>query len=109
MLTLAQIMERTNRLQEARRLMERLVHAIRRASSLGNDLLMTEARIAQRVGDHERTVRSCCIERSTGCRASLTIRHFALFPLAKSLDALKRYDEAFAAAGARRMHRRSSI
>lgn len=94
MLTLAQIMERTNRLPEAQRLMERLaIHP--RAASLGNELLMTQARIAQRTGHHEGTVE--LLGRALGGVTQVHDKHFALFPLAKSLDALKRHDEAFAA------------
>jgi tetratricopeptide (TPR) repeat protein len=94
MLTLAQIMERTNRLPEAQRLMERL-SSHPRAASLGNELMMTQARIAQRVGDHEQTVE--LLRRALAGITQFHDKHFALFPLAKSLDALKRYDEAFAA------------
>jgi tetratricopeptide (TPR) repeat protein len=94
MLTLAQIMERTNRLPEAQRLMERLSNHPR-AASLGNELLMTQARIAQRSGDHERTVE--LLRLALAGITQLHDKHFALFPLAKSLDALKRYDEAFTA------------
>jgi tetratricopeptide (TPR) repeat protein len=94
MLTLAQIMERTNRLSEAERLMERVANHPR-AASLGNELPMTQARICQRSGDHERAVE--LLRRSLDGIGQFHDRHFALFPLAKSLDTLKRYDEAFAA------------
>src|SRR5690606_35663572 len=53
MLTLAQIMERTNRVAEAERLIEHLSHDSR-AASLGTDLFLTQAQLAQRRGDHER-------------------------------------------------------
>lgn len=94
MLTLAQIMERTNRLPEAQQLMQRLANHPR-AASLGNELPMTQARISQRVGEHERTVE--LLRRALEGITQFHDKHFALFPLAKSLDALKRYDEAFAA------------
>jgi len=94
MLTLAQIMERTNRLPDAQQLMGRLSNHPR-AASLGNELTMTQARIAQRAGDHENTVE--LLRRSLEGITQFHDKHFALFPLAKSLDALKRYDEAFAA------------
>ncbi len=94
MLTLAQIMERTNRLPDAQQLMERLSNHPR-AASLGNELMMTQARIAQRAGDHEHTVE--LLRRALEGITQFHDQHFALFPLAKSLDALKRYDEAFAA------------
>lgn len=94
MLTLAQIMERTNRLPEAQQLIERISQHPQRAAA-GNDLLMTEARIAQRSGDHERACE--LLQRALQGITQLHDKHFALFPLAKSLDALKRYDEAFTA------------
>lgn len=94
MLTLAQIMERTNRLQEAQRLVDRLSDDPR-ASSLGMDLLITQAQLAQRAGDHERARE--LFQRALDSVVHFHDRHFALFPLIKSLDALKRYDEAFAA------------
>src|SRR5262249_31536518 len=92
MLTLAQIMERTNRLQEAQRLVDRLSNDSR-ASSLGMDLLVTQAQLAQRAGDHERARE--LFQRALANVVHFHDRHFALFPLIKSLDALKRYDEAF--------------
>jgi tetratricopeptide (TPR) repeat protein len=94
MLTLAQIMERTNRLQEAQRLVERLSNDPR-AASLGMDLLITQAQLAQRAGDHQRACE--LFQRALASVVHFHDRHFALFPLIKSLDALKRYDEAFAA------------
>lgn len=93
-LTLAQIMERTNRLSEARQLMDRLANHPR-AASLGNELTMTQARIAQRVGEHEQTVE--LLRRALAGITQFHDKHFALFPLAQSLNALKRYDEAFEA------------
>lgn len=94
MLTLAQIMERTNRLQEAQRLIERLSNDPR-AATLGMDLLVTQAQLAQRAGDHERACE--LFQRALADIVHFHDRHFALFPLIKSLDALKRYDVAFAA------------
>src|SRR5688500_7580991 len=94
MLTLTQIMERTNRLTEAQQLLERLSKDPRSAA-LGADLLVTRAQLAQRNGEHEQACAS--FEQAVGATPQFHDRHFALFPLAKSLDALKRYDEAFAA------------
>ncbi|HEY0943181.1 MAG TPA: sulfotransferase [Steroidobacter sp.] len=93
MLTLAQIMERTNRLDEAERLIERLSHDPR-ASSLGTDLLLTQAQLAQRRGDHEHACE--LFQRVLRGVEHFHDRHFVLFPLLKSLDALQRNDEAFA-------------
>jgi len=94
MLTLAQIMERTNRLQDAQRLIERIANDPR-APSLGMDLLVTRAQLAQRAGEHERARE--WFQRALADAVHFHDRHFVLFPLVKSLDALKRYDEAFAA------------
>lgn len=94
MLTLAQVMERTNRLPEAQRLIDRLSNDPR-VSSLGADLLVTRAQLAQRTGDHEQARE--LFQQGLAEVVHFHDRHFVLFPLAKSLDALKRYDEAFAA------------
>ena len=94
MLTLAQIMERTNRLAEAQRLIDRL-SSDPRAPSLGMDLFLTQAQLAQRAGDHERACE--LFQRALQGVVHSHDRHFVLFPLLKSLDALQRYDEAFAA------------
>jgi tetratricopeptide (TPR) repeat protein len=94
MLTLAQIMERTNRLPEARQLVDRLANDPR-SVALGMDLLVTQAQLAQRAGDHEKACE--LFRQALRDVTQFHDRHFALFPLVRSLDALKRYDEAFAA------------
>lgn len=94
MLTLAQIMERTNRISEAQRLIDRLA-ADPRATSLGTDLLIMQAQLAQRSGDHE--VARELFQQTLQGTQQFHDRHFALFPLVRSLDALRRHDEAFAA------------
>jgi tetratricopeptide (TPR) repeat protein len=93
-LTLAQIMERTNRIPEAQELIHRL-EADPQAKSLGADLLMMRAQLAQRTGNHElaRELFEQALQGADGFHD----RHFALFPMLRSLDALRRYDEAFAA------------
>lgn len=93
MLTLAQIMERTNRLEQATQLLERVSNDAR-AADVGTELLVTEAQLAQRSGDHARACE--LFERALHTVDQFHDRHFILFPLAKSLDALKRYDQAFA-------------
>ena len=94
MLTLAQILERTNRLQEAKQLVEQL-SGDPRSVALGMDLQVMQAQLAQRAGDHEGAVEM--FRRALREVRHFHDRHFALFPLARSLDALGRYDEAFAA------------
>jgi Flp pilus assembly protein TadD len=91
-LTLIQLLERTNRIAEARALFEQL-RAQAAASSLGSDLKMTEAQLAQRESRHE-----SAIELFRGLAAECKQPHlklFQLFPLARSLDAVGRYGEAF--------------
>lgn len=93
-LTLAQILERTNRMDEARAVLERLQRDPR-APELGTEFTTLQAQIAQRDGAHEQAARlfSDVIAR----RPEFHTQHLELFALAKSLDALGRYDEAFAA------------
>ena len=93
MLTLAQIMERTNRLPEAQQLIARL-KTDPRSRALGMDLLAMEAQLAQRAGEHEQALQ--LFQQALHEVTQLHDRHFVLFPMARSLDALKRYDEAFA-------------
>jgi Flp pilus assembly protein TadD len=91
-LTLIQLLERTNRIPEARSLFDEL-RAQPDAASLGNDLMITEAQLAQREFKHEAAValfRGLAAE----CRQP-HLKHFQLFPLAKSLDAIGRHEEAF--------------
>jgi tetratricopeptide (TPR) repeat protein len=92
-LTYVQILERTNRIAEADDLLQRLA-ADPRAAFLGTDLQLAQAKIAQRQSKHElaadmyRKMLPLCRE--------IHQRHFILYPLATSLDALGQYDEAFA-------------
>jgi tetratricopeptide (TPR) repeat protein len=92
LLTLAQVLERTNRLDEARALLRRL-EAHPQANRTGIDLVVAQAILAQRDNRHEL---ACTLFRQAleTCH-EFDKRHFHLFPLAKSLDALARYDEAF--------------
>ena len=92
-LRLVRVLERTNRLSEAREALTR-IKARPETVSGDPDLLLAEASLAQRDGADEEA-----------CRLFLSIlkyhddflrRHHVLFPLAKSLDAMGRYDEAYA-------------
>jgi Flp pilus assembly protein TadD len=92
-LTLVQVLERTNRTSEASAIFDQLrLHP--GAASLGDDLLITQAQLAQRASQHALAVE--LLERVlAGCkRPHLT--HFQQYPLARSLHALGRYAEAFA-------------
>lgn len=91
-LTLIQLLERTNRTAEASALLAQLrTHP--EAASLGDDLLITEAQLAQRNSQHEEAVK--LLQQVLGRCKREHLRHFQQFPLAKSLDALGRYDDAF--------------
>ena len=92
-LTLIQLLERTNRIPEARSLFEQL-RAQPAAASLGSDLKMTEAQLAQRESKHETAV-ALFSDIAAECKQP-HLRHFQQFPLGRSLDALGRYGEAFA-------------
>ena len=92
LLTLIQLLERTNRLEEANRLLPQLI-ANPASPSLGSEVPLLRAQLAQRASDHE-TARQLFEDLLRGCKESY-LTHLLQFPLAKSLDALKRYDEAF--------------
>jgi len=92
MLTLAQIFERTNRLTEAERLVEQL-SADPRAGELGVELTAAQAQVAQRRARHD--VAAALFRKCLDARLEFHTRHFELFALAKSLDALGQHDEAF--------------
>ncbi len=92
LLTLIQVLERTNRLDEAAGLLPQLV-ANPQAHTLGPELPLIRAQLAQRASDHE-TARALFAELLRDCKER-HLEHLLQFPLAKSLDALGRYDEAF--------------
>jgi Flp pilus assembly protein TadD len=91
LLTLIQLLERTNRLDEAAHLLPQLI-AHPQAHSLGGELTLIRAQLAQRASDHE-TACSLFTELLQDCKEP-HLTHFLQFPLAKSLDALRRYDQA---------------
>ena len=92
LLTLLQLLERTNRLDEAARLLPQLI-ANPQAHTLGPEVPLIRAQLAQRASDHE-TARALFAELLRDCKEK-HLEHLLQFPLAKSLDALGRYDEAF--------------
>ena len=93
-LALVQLLERTNRADEAAVLLEQLV-ANPKAAMLGAELQMTRARLAQRQGRHELAL-ELLIQSMPEFKGHHE-RHRILYPMAQSLDALGRYDDAFAA------------
>jgi hypothetical protein len=91
-LTLIQLLERTNRMSEARRLLDQL-QAHPAAALLGDEIKVTEAQLAQRESKHEVAIAS--FKHIIAACKEEHLRHFQLYPLAKSLDALGRHEEAF--------------
>jgi Flp pilus assembly protein TadD len=92
LLTLIQLLERTNRLDEAARLLPDLIgHPA--VHTLGAELGLIRAQLAQRASEHA-AASALFAELLNGCREP-HLAHLLQFPLAKSLDALGRYDEAF--------------
>jgi tetratricopeptide (TPR) repeat protein len=91
LLTLIQILERTNRLDEAVHLLPQLTEHPQR-HTLGKELKLIRAQLAQRMYDHQ-VACTLFAELLHEC-SEPHLRHFLQFPLAKSLDGLHRYDEA---------------
>lgn len=92
--TLARILERVNRVPEAREVLAKAKQT-RGTNSDDPDLLMVEAVLAERAGAHEEACRLLSLILKD--HKDFPRRHHVLFPLAKSLDALGRFDEAYAA------------
>jgi tetratricopeptide (TPR) repeat protein len=93
-LTQANVLERLNRLPEARSALQRA----RFGTSLPGsdpDLLLAEAVLAQRDSQHEQA--RDLLREALKDHQAFTLRHNLLFPLAVSLDALGDYEGAFAA------------
>jgi len=93
-LKLAQIYERTNRLERAGAEMAQLQNTAA-SNELGQELAITAAQFAERHGRHD----AACEAYAAALEAcqEFRLRHVHLFPYAKSLDALGRHDAAFAA------------
>jgi tetratricopeptide (TPR) repeat protein len=91
---LVRVLERSNRLDEARQALERIKAQAENASA-DPDLMLAEAAIAQRGGADAEAARVFfeVLKHQDDFRRS----HRVLFPLAKSLGALGRYEEAYAA------------
>ncbi|MET0290760.1 MAG: sulfotransferase, partial [Steroidobacteraceae bacterium] len=92
LLRLAQYMERSNRVEEARDGLLAL-QGDARSADLGEELSLLEAQLAQRARRHEEAARTFG-KLAEQCREPER-RHLYLYPLAKSFDALGRYEEAF--------------
>lgn len=91
-LQLLQMLERTNRVDEAQAVLGRLREA-GATQVLGDDLLRAEAQLAQRSGAPQAAVTALG---GIVARCSEPYRrHFDQFPLAKALDACGEYERAF--------------
>lgn len=93
-LVLVQVLERSNRVDEARGELERLA-AEPRAAVLGRELQLTKARMAHRDRQYDLAIR--IYREAVDACTDLANRHFSLFPLAKALDSAGRYEEAHSA------------
>jgi hypothetical protein len=88
------VLERVNRLPEARQAMMRL-KATAQINVTDPDLLLTEATLSEREGNPEEACRLLLLGLKD--HSDFLRRHHLLFPLARSLDSLGRYEEAYAA------------
>jgi tetratricopeptide (TPR) repeat protein len=93
-LSLATILERVHRLDEARAVLDRLDNE----GSLDGDpeKLVLSAVLADRAGQHEESYRQ--LSSALRSHQEFVHRHHVLYPLARAADACGRYEEAFAAA-----------
>jgi tetratricopeptide (TPR) repeat protein len=93
-LRFASILERLNRLDEARAILESLEHD----PSLENDpeRLLMAAVLADRKGEHDRAYQ--LLNQALQHQKELVHRHSLLYLLARTCDSLGRYDEAYAVA-----------
>jgi len=89
-LRLSQVMERTNRLREARDGLAAL-QASPLAGVPRDELQLLEGQIAQRSGEHEQAIR---LFGALAAAEQPHRRHLALFPLARSLQSSGRHDAA---------------
>lgn len=90
-----EILERSNRLAEAREALDRLRRSPTARAADPDELDNVEAVLAQREGRHEEA--RAALERLLANCPALHLRQYHLFRLARSLDALGRYEEAFSA------------
>ncbi len=92
MLTVISVLERTNRVAEARELMDTLL-ANPKAELQTPERMALEAQLLQREGRHAEA--EALFTRALPGKEEFHRRHLQLFPIARSLDALGRYDEAW--------------
>ena len=92
LLTVISVLERTNRLAEARELMDRLL-ADPKSELQTPERMALEAQLLQREGKHSEA--EALFTRSLPGKEEFHRRHLRLFPIARSLDALGRFDDAW--------------
>jgi tetratricopeptide (TPR) repeat protein len=92
LLTVISVLERTNRLAEARELMDRLL-ADPKSELQTPERMALEAQLLQREGKHSEA--EALFTRSLPGKEEFHRRHLRLFPIARSLDALGRHDDAW--------------
>jgi len=92
LLTVISALERTNRLTEARELMDRLL-ADPKSELQTPERMALEAQLLQREGKHSEA--EALFTRSLPGKDEFHRRHLRLFPIARSLDALGRHDDAW--------------
>jgi tetratricopeptide (TPR) repeat protein len=92
LLTVIAVLERTNRLAEARELMDRLL-ADPKSELQTPERMALEAQLLQREGKHSEA--EVLFTRALPGKEEFHRRHQRLFPIARSLDALGRYDDAW--------------
>jgi tetratricopeptide (TPR) repeat protein len=92
LLTVISVLERTNRLGEARELMDRLL-ADPKSDLQTSDRMALEGQLLQREGKHSEA--EALFTRALPGKDEFHRRHLRLFPIARSLDALGRYDDAW--------------
>jgi Flp pilus assembly protein TadD len=91
LLKLCQILERNNRVEDAQSGLYAL-QADARSATLGDELTLLQAQLAQRQQQHDRAAE---LFQGIAAREAAHRRHLALFPLAKSLQALGQTERAW--------------
>ncbi len=91
-LTVIAVLERTNRLAEARELMDRLL-ADPKSELQTPERMALEGQLLQREEKHSEA--EALLTRALPGKDEFHRRHLRLFPIARSLDALGRYDDAW--------------
>ena len=92
LLTIVAVLERTNRIVEAREFMDRLL-ADPKSDLQTPERKMIEAQLLQREGKHAEA--EALFTLALPGKDEFHRRHLQLFPIARSLDALGRYDDAW--------------